>query len=302
MAQAQTASIDTPGFNYVMDNVKTVSCGAYNTLVVDNSGALWSCGSNTYGQLLNGTTGDIAISLQKVIDSGVKSAATYKDDSIYITGNGELYAAGDNLWGQFGLGWSKTPYEETGKIYKVADNVTDAAIGWQNILYRTSDGMLHMTGSDVESYSIAFYGTKPMLESVAQNSEPHITAAKAEKKIVLQIGSDKLSNNGTETTLDVPAQIIDGRTMVPLRAIFEALDAAVDWDGNTQTITSTKDNITVEMQIGSNILYKNGEASELDVPAQLVDGRTLVPVRAVAESFGADVEWDGDTHTVTINN
>ena len=291
----------TPGFNYVMDNVKTVSCGAYNTLVVDNSGALWSCGSNTYGQLLNGTTGDNVLSPQKVIDSGVKSAATYKDDSIYITENGELYAVGDNLWGQFGLGWDKTPYEETGKIYKIADNVTDAAIGWQNMMWRTTDGTLYMAGSNVTEWGLACDYSVKMLENVAENKKFTVTV-KSSKEIKLQIGSDKLSNNGAETTLDVPAQIIDGRTMVPLRAIFEALDAAVDWDGDTQTITSTKDSITVKMQIGSNILYKNGEESELDVPAQLVDGRTLVPVRAVAESFGADVEWDGDTQTVTINN
>ena len=291
------------GFTYVMDNVKTVSCGAYNTLVVDNNGALWSCGSNTYGQLLGGATGDNALSLQKVIDSGIKSAAVYKDDSIYITENGELYAAGDNLWGQFGLGWDKTPYEDAGKIYKIADNVTDAAIGWQNVLYRTSDGTLYMTGSNVgNGYNMAFYGTKPMLENVAQNFEPQITAAKAENKIVLQIGSDKLSNNGVQTTLDVPAQTINDRTMVPLRAIFEALGASVDWDDATQTVTSVRGDITVTLEINSDTLYKNGEGKTLDVPAQLVDERTLVPVRAVAEAFDARVEWDEETQTVTITD
>ena len=68
------------------------------------------------------------------------------------------------------------------------------------------------------------------------------------------------------------------------------------------SLTAVKDDITISLQIGSNILTKNGENITLDVPAQLVGGRTLVPARAVAESFGASVEWDGDTSTVVIKN
>ena len=101
--------------------------------------------------------------------------------------------------------------------------------------------------------------------------------------------------------LDQPPVIVNGRTLVPLRAIFEALGATVEWDGSTQTVTSTLKGTTLKLTIGSNVLYKNGTPITLDVPAQLINNRTMVPVRAVSEAFGANVKWDGDTRTVYIS-
>ena len=118
--------------------------------------------------------------------------------------------------------------------------------------------------------------------------------------ITLQIGSNILTNNGKDTTIDVPAQIINGRTMVPLRAIFEALGADVQWDGTTQTVSSSKGSTNVSLQINSTELHKNSETKTLDVPAQLVEGRTLVPVRAIAEAYDCTVGWDSETKTVSV--
>jgi len=106
--------------------------------------------------------------------------------------------------------------------------------------------------------------------------------------------------NGTELTFDVPAQIIDDRTMVPMRKIFEALGAVVEWDGDTKTITANTDDIVIVMQIDNVVMSVNEKEITLDVPPQLVDDRTLVPVRAVAEGLDAEVQWDGDTRTVII--
>jgi|GEM_PF-6984393 len=88
--------------------------------------------------------------------------------------------------------------------------------------------------------------------------------------------------------------------LVPLRAIFEAIGANVEWDGDTKTVTAVKGDTTIILQIGSNILIKNGENISLDVPAQIVNDRTMVSARAVAESFGATVEWDESSRTVLI--
>ena len=96
----------------------------------------------------------------------------------------------------------------------------------------------------------------------------------------------KVLLDGQELIFDVPPQLIDNRTMVPMRKIFEAMGANVDWNGDTQTVTATKDDITVIMQIDNKVINVNGENITLDVPPQLVDSRTLVPARAVAESFG----------------
>lgn len=106
--------------------------------------------------------------------------------------------------------------------------------------------------------------------------------------------------NGNEIIFDQPPVIQNGRTLVPLRAIFEALGATVDWDGNTRTVTATKGDTIVKITIGDNKLYKNGKVIELDVPAQIINDRTLVPVRAVSEAFDCKVDWDGETKTVII--
>ena len=110
----------------------------------------------------------------------------------------------------------------------------------------------------------------------------------------------KIYVNGNYLNSDVPPIIVDGRTLVPLRVIFEALGAKVNWNGDTQTVTAGKEGIALSLQIGSNVLFKNGTYITLDVPAQIVNDRTMVPVRAVAESFGADVSWDGNTRTVSV--
>lgn len=107
--------------------------------------------------------------------------------------------------------------------------------------------------------------------------------------------------NGEAIEFDQNPIIIDGRTLVPLRAIFEAFGATVDWNGTTQTVTSTKDGTTISMTIGQAEMYKNGETKILDVAPQIVNGRTLVPVRAIAESFNISVDWDGATNTVNLN-
>ena len=109
--------------------------------------------------------------------------------------------------------------------------------------------------------------------------------------------------DGKTLAFEQPPVIIEGRTLVPLRAIFEALGATVEWDGATKTVTSSKGDVTVKLAIGSNVLYKNGEGVELDVPAQIVGaGYTMVPARAVAESFGVEVGWDDATKTVLLTS
>lgn len=108
--------------------------------------------------------------------------------------------------------------------------------------------------------------------------------------------------NGENLDLDVPAQIINGRTMVPMRKIFEELGMVVEWFDETQTVMAAKQGVVVEFPIGSTTVSRNTVEQTIDVPAQLVDSRTLVPVRFVSEFAGAEVVWDGNTKTVFINS
>lgn len=98
--------------------------------------------------------------------------------------------------------------------------------------------------------------------------------------------------DGQTLAFDVPPVVEQGRTLVPLRAIFEALGADVNWDPATQTVTGTKVATTVKLIIGSTTAYVSGEAVTLEVPGKIMDGRTLVPLRFVGEGLGANVVYD----------
>lgn len=106
--------------------------------------------------------------------------------------------------------------------------------------------------------------------------------------------------NGQKIEFDVQPQIINGRTMVPLRKIFEELGATVGWFEDNQEIWANRGEINIRMNIGYPVMYKNIKDIFLDVAPQIVNGRTLVPVRAIAESFDADVRWDGNINSVFI--
>lgn len=110
----------------------------------------------------------------------------------------------------------------------------------------------------------------------------------------------KITVDGRDIESDTPAQIVDGRTFVPLRAIFEALDAEVEWDGTEKSVTAKKRDTSIYMKIDEKNFKVNEEEKLLDVPAAIIDGRTMVPARAVSEGLGCDVEWDSVTRTVIV--
>ena len=110
--------------------------------------------------------------------------------------------------------------------------------------------------------------------------------------------------NGEQMTFESDPYITEERTMVPFRAIFEAVGASVMWDGDTRTVIAVKTEgdaiTTIALQIDSNLAFVNDKSVTLDVPAQIKDDFTFVPLRFVMESLGANVAWDGDAYKVTI--
>jgi len=108
--------------------------------------------------------------------------------------------------------------------------------------------------------------------------------------------------NGVKVVADVPPVIVDDRTLVPVRAIFEALGATVEWVPETRTAKAVRGQDTIEIQIDNPVMLVNGAEVALDVPAKIIDDRTMVPARAIAESFNLNVNWDGATRTVIITN
>ena len=106
--------------------------------------------------------------------------------------------------------------------------------------------------------------------------------------------------DGATLNFDQPPIMQNDRVLVPMRLIFETLGATVEWDEYNQYVKATKEDISITMQIGNNTMVKNGQYITLDTAPILLNGRTLVPVRAVAESLEATVEWDGNTNTVIV--
>lgn len=116
------------------------------------------------------------------------------------------------------------------------------------------------------------------------------------------IAAPTVELNGNQLVLDVQPKIENGRTLVPLRTIFEALGANVSWDANTQTITAVRGATSLKLMIGETTAYKNGTAIVLDVCPKIINGRTLVPLRFVSEALGAMVTWEASTEKILIQS
>ncbi len=96
--------------------------------------------------------------------------------------------------------------------------------------------------------------------------------------------------------------IENGRTLVPLRAASEAYGAEVGFDSASNSAVVTKDGVSVTVPIDDSVIYVNGETVTNDVAARIVDSRTYLPIRAVMEAFGAEVGFDAEAQTVTVND
>lgn len=110
----------------------------------------------------------------------------------------------------------------------------------------------------------------------------------------------KITIDGVQLTTDQAPVMSANRTMVPLRGVFEALDAKVLWKQSTKTVTATKDGTTIVLPLGSRTATINGKSVVLDVPAKSIKGRTVVPLRFVSEALGEKVGWNSSTKTVSI--
>jgi hypothetical protein len=108
--------------------------------------------------------------------------------------------------------------------------------------------------------------------------------------------------DGSPVFFDQSPAVIGGRVLVPLRGVFERLGAFVQWDQQSNTVTAVRGDTQMALVIGSRQATVNGRAVILDVPALIVGGRTLVPLRFVSEAMGARVDWDAASRAVFITS
>lgn len=125
-----------------------------------------------------------------------------------------------------------------------------------------------------------------------------------ETTIMLQIGNPEMTVNGAAQEIDpgrgtVP-MVISDRTLVPIRAIIESVGGTAEWDGVSQTAAINYSGDTIRLVINSTTAYFNDEERTLDAAPQVINDRTMMPIRFISEELGFTVGWDQDTQTVTI--
>lgn len=127
-------------------------------------------------------------------------------------------------------------------------------------------------------------------------------------EIILKIGEPEITVNGKTEALDVEPEIIDDSTMLPIRAVVEAMGGTAGYDESTAEVTVSKGNTTLTMKSGTEKIGVNvggGATSKtVSAPTKIIskNGRTFIPVRVVTEQLGSTVSWDGNTRSVTITN
>lgn len=131
-----------------------------------------------------------------------------------------------------------------------------------------------------------------------------LAATQEDVVVSLQIDNPIMHVNGISLEIDganntVPI-VSGGRTLVPIRAIIEAFGGTVAWDNTTKTVTLTLDEDVIKLTIDSPIAYFNNNVTILDVAPTVINGRTMLPIRFIAESFNLGVGWQNDTRTVYI--
>ncbi|HHP50445.1 MAG TPA: hypothetical protein ENM97_00785 [Moorella mulderi] len=138
------------------------------------------------------------------------------------------------------------------------------------------------------------------LKQKVKELEERISHLQGKKIIKLTVGSSTAYVNQQPRSLPAAPYLERGTAMVPFRFIGEELGAEVDYDNAAQKVSYLTPEHRVELKIGSRQGVFDGRIEDLPVPPTLVNGTTMVPLRAVSEGLGAEVKWDEGTRTVTI--
>ena len=122
-------------------------------------------------------------------------------------------------------------------------------------------------------------------------------------EIVLQIGNPTMTVNKAEKPIDAEGTtpvIVNGRTLLPVRAVIEEMGGTVGWEESTQTVTLAYKEDEIRLAIDETTAYLNGAAHTLDVPPTIINDRTMLPIRFIAESFAFEVAWNETEQKVTL--
>ena len=170
------------------------------------------------------------------------------------------------------------------------ENMVDVAV-WVDVMDQLQGGT---PGAGEQKARLVFDWSQAKMTQAAESKKTP-AAPKANKHAIT------ILVNGKEVKTDSPAFIKDGRTMVPVRFISEALGLKVGWDQKTRTVTVGEGASSMKLTIGSKAIVRaDGKKTAIDVAAMIKGGRTMVPIRAIGELSGAKVDWNAENREVII--
>jgi uncharacterized repeat protein (TIGR02543 family) len=174
-----------------------------------------------------------------------------------------------------------------------------------------TDTVVTLTASPATGY--AFTGWSGSLTgmknpvTVTMNADKKITASfarKTKRVLQLRVGNVTMYVDGQSATLDATPIILNSRTLLPIRAVVEATGGTITWNAPAQKATIVRKGKTLELWIGRNVAKLNGKSVKIDTNPKVVPviraGRTLLPLRFVAETLAFNVQWDAVLHVITI--
>lgn len=202
--------------------------------------------------------------------------------NLFVTAGGREEAVKGAGKGEYTKSFS---FVQSGK-----ENVVDVAV-WVDVMDQMQGGT---PGAGEQKARLAFDWSQAKMTQGGESKKAP-AAPKANKNAIT------ILVNGKEVKTDSPAFIKDGRTMVPVRFISEALGLKVGWDQKTRTVTVDEGAKAMKLTIGSKkIVRADGKETAIDVPAMIKGGRTMVPIRAIGELSGAKVDWNAANREVII--
>lgn len=266
-----------------------IAVGGQYTYGLKKDGTVWYWGANGQG-IVNGTS--VADNSAPQMLQGIEDVVSIQASAggpLLLKNDGTVWASGDNPAGQLGIGSyesSDVPVQVHG--LKKITHIAAHGIGYRSMAIR-ADGTLW-------SWGIGYTG-----DGTTWNRTTPVGIRSFESQV---IDPDPLfvELNGTILQFEQPPILLNNRTLVPLRTIFETLGAKVHWDAATSTITANKGGVSIELVVGSTEARRNEETILLDAPPTIVNGHTLIPIRFVSEALGATVTWDAENKTILIDS
>ncbi len=294
-------------FTKVMDDAVSVFGDENRIAVIKKDHSLWMWGENSHGELGNGTTERSLVPV-KVLDdvlavdwTGSTWGAIRTDGSLWMWGWHAVFQ-GETGDAAYKDGMRVGDYVDTTTPVKVLDDVVEFSRGSNFNLAVRSDGSLWGWGSAqrLKSGAGEFVYNTGIFQILPLKLLDGIKTAEAipqqSQGITVTVKGEAVQWTDAKPFIDE-----NSRTMVPLRAVADALGLTVDWDGAKREAIFSDGTKSITFPIGSTVAHcEDGSTKEMDTAAVIVNDRTYAPVRYLAEYFGCTVDWDGTSKTVII--